>query len=129
RIWGLPPFTDIHRRTEEMGNLSFVIANSMATYVHPNDCAILLEHTQLIIAIVTFPIDDSLPVAQGDRLIIWMHEVEPNTGICRKLVIQVAEQPLQIGVAIVRACGHIQFPDTDLSNCRGSGISLLTLPQ
>src|SRR5205807_757184 len=92
-------------------------------------CAILLDHTQLIVAIVTFSVDESLPVAQGDRLIIWMHEVEPNIGICRKLLIQVAEQRLQIGVAIERAYGHIQFPDTDLSDRRGSGISLLTLPQ
>src|SRR5712671_5488760 len=30
---------------------------------------------------------------------------------------------------MVCACHHVQFPNTDLSDCRGSGISLLALPQ
>src|SRR5712692_3911503 len=128
-ILRLLPFADIHRRAEEMGNLSRVIANGMASYVHPDDRAILLEHTELIVVIVPFSVDDSLPVVQGDSLIIWMHEVEPNIGICRKLVTHVAEQRLQIGVAMVCACHHVQFPNTDLAGCRGSGISLLALPE
>ena len=48
-VLGLFPFADIHDRTEEMGKLSLMIADSVASYVRPDDCAILLEHTQFIV--------------------------------------------------------------------------------
>ena len=90
-ILHLLPLADIHRSTEELGNLSLGIANGMASYVRPNDRAILLEHTQLIVGTVHLSRDDSLPVLHGNRSIIWMHEIEPHKRICRELVVCVTE--------------------------------------
>ena len=90
-ILHLLPLADIHRSTEELGNLSLGIANGMASYVRPDDRAILLEHTQLIVGFVHLSVDDSLPVVHSNRLIIWMHEIEPHKGICRELVVCVTE--------------------------------------
>src|SRR6185437_6570116 len=97
-------FSDIDGSADQVGQSSVLILDSAGSHVTPDNGAVFLYMTQLVVTGMGCSTLHQFPVLHRDRPIIRMDQIQPGIGIGGEFVRRIAKESFQVRIPVVLTC-------------------------